>query len=70
MKVFRMQDGPNLPWEIGVALHKIYERLHPRMQDAEKISNRGGFGWAEIEYMWRKVDQELKDEVQKLITGN
>jgi len=69
MKLFNMQDGPDIPWELGEALHLLYEHLHPRLQDAETISNRGGFSWHEIPSMWkdRRMTNEKKQEVREMI---
>ncbi len=62
-KWFRMQDGPPLPWDVGIAIYRgLYEKLFSS-QSAEAIHERGGGGYAEIKYMAKEFyDRELKKE--------
>jgi len=53
-KWFRMQDGPPLPWDVGIAIYRgLYEKLFSG-QSAEAIHERGGGGYDEIKYMAQK----------------
>ena len=60
-KWFRMQDGPPLPWEVGIAVYRgLYEKLFSG-QSAETIHERGGGGYDEIKWMAQKLyDREQK----------
>jgi len=50
-KWFAMQDGPPLPWEVGIAVYRgLYEKLFGG-QSAERIHERGGGSYAEIKWM-------------------
>jgi hypothetical protein len=50
-KWFRMQDGPPLPWDVGIAIYRgLYEKLWSS-QSAETVHNRGGGGYDEIKEM-------------------
>lgn len=50
-KWFRMQDGPPLPWEVGIAIYRgLYEKLFSH-QSAETVHARGGGGYDEIKAM-------------------
>lgn len=50
-KWFRMQDGPPLPWEVGIAIYRgLYEKLFGS-QSAETIHERGGGGYEEIKHL-------------------
>lgn len=50
-RVFPMQDGPPIPWGVAQA---IYDHLYRYSgQSLERLAERGGFGWAEVAYMWR-----------------
>lgn len=57
-RAFPMLDGgPSIPWALGVA---IWETLYnPRYNDqsAERIAERGGFGWDELKLMARDWTQ-------------
>lgn len=57
-KFFPMLDGVRrIPWALGVA---IWETLYnPRYQDqsAERIAERGGFGWEEVQNMAREWER-------------
>lgn len=60
-KWFRMQDGPPLPWDVGIAVYRgLYEKLWSS-QTAETVHERGGGGYAEIKHMAQKYyDLEQK----------
>jgi hypothetical protein len=62
-KWFRMQDGPPLPWDVGIAIYRgLYEKLFSS-QSAETIHHRGGGGYDEIKHMAQKFyDREQKRE--------
>jgi len=50
LRPFPMQDGPPIPWFIAEA---IYTHLYRSTgQTLERLAQRGGFGWAEVAYMW------------------
>ena len=50
-KWFKMQDGPPLPWDVGIAIYRgLYEKLFSS-QSAETIHERGGGGYEEIKHM-------------------
>ena len=51
MRPFPMQDGPPIPWGVAKA---IYEHLYRyNGQSLERLAQRGGFGWAEVQTLWR-----------------
>lgn len=62
-KWFRMQDGPPLPWDVGIAIYEgLYEKLFSG-QSAESIHHRGGGGYDEIKHMAQKYfDSENERE--------
>lgn len=52
-KWFRMQDGPPLPWELGLAIYRtLYEPNYS--QSAETIHERGGGGYDEIKALAKR----------------
>ena len=62
-KWFRMQDGPPLPWDVGIAVYRgLYEKLWSS-QSAETIHERGGGAYTEIKAMAQRLyDRETKRE--------
>jgi len=51
MRPFPMQGGPPIPWFLAVA---IYDHLYRYGgQTLERLAERGGFGWAEVEHLWK-----------------
>lgn len=59
-KWFRMQDGPPLPYELGIAIYRALYEPH-FSQSAETIHARGGGGYDEIKALARKhYEQEEK----------
>lgn len=49
----RMQDGPRIPWSVAEQVYAKYVELHGNIQSLEEIDRRGGFGWAEVAFMFR-----------------
>ena len=49
-KWFRMQDGPPLPYDLGISIYRtLYEPYYS--QSAETIHARGGGGYEEIKHL-------------------
>jgi hypothetical protein len=46
MKMFPIQDGPSVPWEV-MAPHDAQSKLNHGGQDIQRIAERGGFSCAE-----------------------
>jgi len=63
-----MQDGPPLPWEVGIAIYRgLYEKLW-RSQSAETIHERGGGGYDEIKFMAKRF-YEKEQERERALAG-
>lgn len=62
-KWFKMQDGPPLPWDVGIAIYRgLYEKLWSG-QSAEQVHDRGGGDYDEIKSMAKKFhEQETQKE--------
>lgn len=50
---FPMQYGPSIPWAFAELLYAGYVSQHGTEQSLERLAERGGFGWAEIECFWK-----------------
>ena len=51
---FPMQNGPAIDWGLAEKIYKVYSRLYGKSQSLERLSQRGGFGWAEVQFMWKE----------------
>lgn len=54
-KQFPMQRGPSIPWKLAELLYVGYSAQYGTQQSLERLAERGGFSWREIDYMWEKV---------------
>lgn len=55
---FPMMDGPNITQELAQQIYKKYSSLFAgEKQSLKSIAERGGFGWAEVEHIWKKCSQ-------------
>lgn len=50
-KMFPMQTGPQIPWALAEEIYRVYVALFDTRQSLERLAERGGFGWAEVEAM-------------------
>lgn len=66
---FPMQNGPPIPWSLAEILYVGYSAQFENGQSLERLAERGGFGWGEIEEMWKNracrlfrpaIESELK----------
>jgi hypothetical protein len=51
LRPFPMQEGPPIPWFLAELIHR---HLYRYEQSVERIAERGGFGWEEVQALWRK----------------
>ena len=49
---FPMQNGPSIPWSLAELLYVGYSAQYGTDQSLERLAQRGGFGWAEIQLWW------------------
>jgi len=53
-----MQRGPNIPWSLAEKIYnETYSQLYPGYPGLtpKELSGRGGFGWAEVEFMYKEA---------------
>ncbi len=53
-RMFPMMGGPPIPWSVAELIYERYAAVHGRSQTIERIAERGGFGWAEVEIIWKR----------------
>lgn len=51
---FPMQNGPAIPWKLAELLYAGYSALYGTEQSLERLAERHGFGWSEIEHFWQR----------------
>jgi len=59
MKKFPMQDGPDIGWDVAEEIYVRYSELFGTSQSLERLAERGGFGWAEVQKIFshrRRLD--------------
>lgn len=47
-RMFPMLNGPWIPWWLAQRIHAIYIGCFGDIQSLERIGERGGFGWDEV----------------------
>jgi hypothetical protein len=62
-RLFAMQHGPYIPWALAVIIYEAYAAQHGSSQSIEKMNDRGGFSWREVEVIFSGL---LKDRPKKL----
>lgn len=50
---FPMMGGPPIPWSLAEMIYERYAATYGRSQSLQTIAERGGFGWAEVEHIWK-----------------
>lgn len=51
---FPMSGGPTIDWEAAQEIYRLYSCLYGQGQSLETIASRGGFGWAEVQFIHEK----------------
>jgi len=59
-RVFRMQDGPDLPWSVAEQIYAMYSELYGTSQSMERISERGGFCYEEVSFLTKELKRKGK----------
>jgi regulator of replication initiation timing len=54
LQPFPMQNGPNITQGVAEVIYAQYSRLYGIGQSFERIAERGGFGWHEVELLFKR----------------
>lgn len=54
-----MQSKIYITWEIAEKIYDRYKKLYGDSQSLERIAERGGFGWAEVEEIEKRFNSRL-----------
>lgn len=50
---FPMQRGPSIPWSMAEIIYAGYTADYGTQQSLERLAQRGGFSWAEVEVIYK-----------------
>jgi hypothetical protein len=72
-RLFNMQHGPPIPWYLAEALYEIYSDLYGTSQTLQRLHERQGFGWQEIEVICKEYNRKhghnkAEERVRALLT--
>ena len=56
-RTFPMQRGPSIPWDLAEIIYEVYSAMYGTSQSLERLAERGGFGWAEVELLWKQAQR-------------
>lgn len=58
-KRFPMLNSPiDIDWKTAEKIYELYSKLYGTSQTLERIAERGGFGWDEVELIIQKAKQK------------
>lgn len=52
---FPMERGPSIPWKLAEAIYAGYAAQYGTSQSLDRLAERGGFGWPEVEIIYKDV---------------
>lgn len=68
-QLFAMQHGPYIPWSLAELIYEAYSAQYGTDQSLEKLHNRGGFSWREVEVIFsgfaRRYPKQLEQMKQR-----
>ena len=65
-RLFPMLDGkPSIPWTLAEEIYKDYAEVFGGDQSLERVAERGGFGYDEIEVFMQHWHDKRKRERQR-----
>lgn len=65
-----MQHGPAIPWETAEVLYEAYSTLHGKAQSLERLAERGGLGWGEVQVIFGELKKRYPDKWRRLTASN
>lgn len=57
-RLFPMQGGPWIAWDTAELIYCAYSRLFGTQQTLERLAERGGFSWSEVELIFTKLREK------------
>lgn len=53
-------DGPDIDWATAEKIYKVYSCLYGKYQSLDRLAERGGFGWTEVNLFWKRHKESRK----------
>lgn len=57
---FPMQRGPDIDWTTAEKIYAMYSALYGTQQSLERLAQRGGFGWKEVEVIQAEFNKRTR----------
>jgi len=57
---FPMQRGPDIDWTTAEKIYVMYSALYGTQQSLERLAQRGGFGWQEVEAIQAQYNRRIR----------
>lgn len=67
---FPMQRGPSIPWTLAEAIYAGYSALYGTDQSLQRLAERGGFSWPEVEHIYNCRDKRSKAAIDAAIDAS
>ncbi|MES2289262.1 MAG: hypothetical protein V4530_05940 [Pseudomonadota bacterium] len=64
--LFAMQHGPYIPWSLAELIYEAYAAQYGTDQSLEKLHNRGGFSWREVEVIFSGLAKDKPIKLDQL----
>jgi hypothetical protein len=58
-----MQRGPSIPWSLAEAIYAGYAALYGESQTLERLAERGGFSWPEVEIIYNDRNKRSRTAI-------
>lgn len=69
-RMFPMQRGPAIPWSMAETIYAAYSALYGTTQSLERLSQRGGFSWREVEVIFAELKKGKPQVWAKLMANH
>lgn len=65
-RLFAMQHGPYIPWPLAEVIYEAYAAQYGTDQSIEKMHDRGGFSWREVEIIFSGLARSKPKKLEAL----
>lgn len=66
---FPMQRGPSIPWSLAEVIYAGYAAMYGKSQTLERLAERGGFSWREVDVLYNDRDQRGRKAMDAAIAS-
>jgi hypothetical protein len=65
-RLFAMQHGPFIPWALAELIYEAYSSLYGPGQSIERMHERGGFSWREVEIIFSDLARRHPKKLEQM----